>query len=397
MHMKKLLLLVVIVALAAALLWWMQSWRDAAAAKAVRLPAPVPVNVAKVARRSMPVVLEAVGRGEAYASVAIKSRVDGQVAEVPFSEGQHVRAGDVLVRLDAADFNARLGQAEANVAKSKAQLAKAHIDVERYAALRDRGFVSVEKVGDMRTSEAAAEAQWRADQAALELARLQQSYTTITAPFAGVVGARLVFAGSGIKTNETVVAVINRVQPLYVAFTVAEKHLPRLRAALAAGALRVGVGVTGQTRRETGELRFIDNAVDGTTGTIQLKALLPNREERLTPGQFVTVELRLDTQKDALVVPAQALQQGPEGQFVFVVNGETKAEPRKIELAFVHVGLAVIARGLQEGDTVVTDGQLRLTAGAKVEVKVKEAPARLSAPGQEPEPTILPAKAATKP
>lgn len=381
--MKKLLLLSIFIALVAGLAWWWQAGKEAgpaAGAKGGRPPAAVPVNVAKVERRDMPVVLEAVGRAEAYASVTLKSRVDGQVAEVPFAEGQHVGAGDVLVRLDPADFDARLLAAQANVAKSQAQLAKAHIDVERYAALRDKGFVSVEKVSDMRTSEAASAAQLAADTAALELARLQLGYATIRAPFAGIVGARLVFPGSAIKTNETAVAVVNRVQPIYASFTLAEKHLAQVRAALRARALAVSVGVAGsaggagEARPETGELRFIDNAVDAATGTIQLKALLANADERLTPGQFATVELVIATRKDALVIPAPALQQGPGGNLVFVVGAEGQAQPRKVTLDFVRAGRAVIATGLAEGETVVTDGQLRLTPGAKVEVKVPAAP-----------------------
>ena len=366
--MKKLLLLVLLIVVVA-FAWWFFAGRDSRA-KIVRAPTAVPVTVAKVEARDTPVVLEAVGRSEAYASVTLKSRVDGQVAEVPYSEGQHVAAGDVLVRIDPGDFAARLQQAEANLAKSRVQLAKAKLDVERYVDLKNRGFVSAEKLSDMRTSEAAAEAQLSADTAARNLARLQLDYATIRAPFAGIVGARLVFPGTGVKTNDTALAVVNRVRPILVSFTLPEKSLPRLRAAMRQGPLAVSVKLPGDAGPPLrGEARFIDNAVGSTTGTILVKAQLANEDEKLTPGQFVDVSLAVDTMKGALVLPAQALQQGPQGNFVFVVNSEGKAQPRKVDLAFARAGLAVFAAGLQEGETVVTDGQLRLTAGAKVDMR----------------------------
>ena len=371
--MMKKLMLIGLLAFCAALAWWFIGNRDSAA-KSARPAAAVPVVVAKVQTREMPVLLETVGRVEAFASVTLKARVDGQVAEVPYSEGQHVTEGAVLVRLDPADFNARRQQAEANLARSKAQLAKAKLDVERYVALKNRGFVSDEKVSDMRTAEAAAAAQLGADAAALELARLQLSYATLRAPFAGIVGARLVFPGTAVKVNDTALAVVNRVRPILVSFTFPEKHLSRLQVALRQAPLAVAVRVPGDAGPPRGGVaRFIDNAVDNTTGTILLKAQLANEDEKLTPGQFVDVSLAISSLKQALVLPAQALQQGPEGNFVYLVNSEGKAEPRPIELAFVRAGLAVIAAGLQAGDTVVTDGQLRLTRGAKVDIK--EAPA----------------------
>ena len=378
--MKKLLVIAVL-ALCAGSAWWYIDNRDTAAAKTARPAAAVPVLVAKVQTRDMPVLLEAVGRSEAYASVTLKSRVDGQVLEVPYSEGQHVAEGAVLVRLDPADFNARLLQADANLAKSRAQLAKAKLDVERYVALKNRGFVSEEKVSDMRTAEAAADAQMRVDAATLELARLQLSYATLRAPFAGIVGARLVFPGSGVKTNDTALAVVNRVKPMLVSFTLPEKHLPKLRAALRQGALAVDVRLPGEAGPPLrGEARFLDNAVDSTTGTILVKAQLANEDERLRPGQFVDVSLVIDTRKQALVLPAQALQQGPEGNFVYLVSGDGKAEPRKVELDFVRAGTAVIAAGLAAGDTVVIYGQLRLTRGAKVDVKEATAEKQPAAP-----------------
>lgn len=389
--MKKLFLLLVVIAAGAA--YWFKYGKEE---PVKRVPPPVPVAVAQVATRDMPVMLDVVGRTEAYETVTLKSRLDGQVEAVLFTEGQHVQAGDVLVRLDAGDFKARLQQAEANLARDQAQLAKAHIDVERYQALKTRGFVSEEKVSDMRTSEAAIEATLRADKAAVELARLQLGYTNIRAPFSGIVGAKLVFPGAGLKFNDTSLAVVNRIRPLYVTFTAPEKHLTRLKAAMKAGAMKVTVSVPGEGQaRFEGEAKFIDNAVDAATGTIQIKAVLANQEEKLTPGQFVKVSLVMDRVNNALVVPTEAVQQGPEGNFVYVVKSDGKAETRKIVLSFTREGLAVIDKGLQEGETVVTDGQLRLTPGVKVQAKEPKAKASGNEPGKAPESGKAPAAVPT--
>ena len=370
MKKKGMLLLAVVIAAGVGVGYRIRSDRMAESAKAGHAMPPLPVTVARAVTRDMPLLLDMVGRAEAYESVTLKSRVDGQVAAVPYREGQHVREGEVLVRLDPADFNARVLQAQANVARDQAQLAKAHADVERYRALKERGFVSDEMLSTMRTTEASAAATMRADQAALELARLQLGYATIRAPFAGIVGAKLVFPGTGVKTNDTSLAVVNRVRPLYVSFTVPEKQLPQLRAAMGEGALKVVVSVPGDGgQRFEGEAHFLDNAVDPATGTIQMKAVVANREEKLTPGQYLNVSLALGMVNNAVVVPTQAVQEGPEGNFVYVVKADGRAEPRKIELSFTRDGSAVIARGLEGGETVVTDGQLRLTPGAKVRAR----------------------------
>ncbi|WP_300453634.1 efflux RND transporter periplasmic adaptor subunit [Accumulibacter sp.] len=355
--------------------YWYLTHRPAETAPG-KEPPPVPVRLSRAVVENMPVILEVIGRGEAYESVSLKSRVDGQVAAVVFTEGQHVRQGDELIRLDKVDFTLRLRQAEANVARDEAQLGKARADTTRYMALRDRGFVSEEKVNEMRTSEAVVGAALRADRAALDLARSQLSYTSLRAPFAGVVGARLVSPGAAVKANDTVLAVINRVRPLYVSFSVPEKHLPRLRAAMAQedsgcrGCLKVSVGLPGdRTRQFEGEARFIDNAVDVATGTIQLKAVLDNRNEALTPGQFLNVGLTLDTLRAAVVVPNEAVQQGPDGPLVFVVNAQRTVEVRKVEVVTSSGGLTAVTRGVQAGENVVTDGHLRLSPGATVQAK----------------------------
>jgi len=365
--------LAVLAAAVALAVYWFQHSRDGKPGSgAERSVAPVPVIVAKAAVADIPVMLEVVGRAEAYESVSLKSRLDGQVTAVPYGEGQKVRQGEVLVRLDAGDFEARLQQTEANLARDVALLAKARADVTRYEALRRRGFVSEEKVNEVRTIEAAATATVRADQASLELARRQVSYTTIRAPFDGVVGARLVFPGSAVKLNDTILAVVNRVRPLYISFAIPEQHLPRLRAALAEGSgMRASISLPGDaTQRLAAPVTFLDNAVDTATGTVQMKAVLENRDEALTPGQYLNVSLTLATRRGPVRVPSEAVQQGPEGKLLYVVRDDNTVEPRTIEVNAGYRGLTAIGKGVAAGETVVTDGQLRLAPGTRVQANL---------------------------
>lgn len=350
-------------------LWAWNSTRTPTA-PAGKANAPVPVIVAKAQSGEMPVFLNVVGRAEAYEGVTVKSRLDGQVLAVNYTEGQSVKQGDILVRLDPADFNARLAQAEALTAKDEAQLAKAQADLERYQGLKARGFVSEEKVGEIRTNLAAAAATLKADQAALELARLQLSYTTIRAPFSGVVGARLVFPGSTVKINDTALAVVNRVDPLYVTYSVPERHLQGLRRAVSVAPMSVQISLPGSKDGAfEGKARFIDNAVDATTGTIQMKAVVDNKGARLTPGQFLNVSMVLEKLTDAVLVPDEAIQQGADGNFLYAVKADDTVELRKLQIIASHQGMTAIGQGVVAGESVVTDGQLRLTPGATVRSK----------------------------
>lgn len=371
---RSILLLVAVLAAGGTATWYYSKAEVPAAGKKGQGSPAVPVRLAQAAMRDMPLKLAITGRTEAYETVTLKSRVEGQVQSVVFTEGQHVRQGDVLLRLDPADFQARLNQAEANLARSRAQTAKARADVERYIALREKGFVSEEKVSEMRTAAAATESTANADAAAAELARLQHSYTVVKAPFSGIVGAKLVFPGTAVKVNETALVVINRVNPLYVGFAVAEKYLPQLQAAMRSGgrSMKAAITLPGGTGSWQGDVRFIDNGVDTATGTIQLKAIVPNADEKLAPGQFVGVSLVLDTLKDAVVIPAEAVQQGTGGSFLFVAKEDGTVEVRKVRIAAMQQEFAIIAEGLAAGEAVVTEGQLRLTAGARI--KAAEAP-----------------------
>lgn len=371
---RTLLLLVAVLVVGGGATAYFSKPDSVAAGKKAQTPAAVPVKLAKAVVRDMPLRLDITGRTEAYETVTLKSRVEGQVQSVSFTEGQHVRQGDVLLRLDPADFQARLNQAEANLARSQAQLTKARADVERYVVLRAKGFVSEEKVSEMRTAAAATESTARADAAAAELARLQHSYTVVKAPFAGVIGAKLVSPGAAVKVNETALAVVNRVRPLYVGFAVPEKYLPQLQAGMRSGAksMKASIALPGGGVAWEGDVRFLDNGVDVATGTIQLKAIVPNADEKLAPGQFVRVGLVLDTHKDAVVVPAEAVQQGAQGSFLFVAKADDTVEVRKVRIASVQQLFAIVDEGLAGGETLVTEGQLRLTAGARI--KLAEAP-----------------------
>ncbi len=331
---------------------------------------PVPVTAAKAITRDVPVFLQVVGRAEAFESVTLKSRVDGQVASVEFTEGQHVRQGDVLIRLDPADLTAKLRLAEAAAARDDALTAKAHADTARYTALKERNFVSEEKVNDLRTAEASAAASLRASQAAVDAAGLQLSYATIRAPIGGVIGSRLVFPGSALKANDTVLAVVNRISPLLVTFSLSEKYLPTLREAMKAGDVVVDVNAAGGGGKTlVGKVRFIDNAVDTASGTIVVKAELPNDDESMTPGQFLKIRLVLDTLHNAVTVPNEAVQQGADGNFVYVIKDNEHVELRKVDIATADTTITAISNGVQAGETVVTDGQLRLTPDALVKVK----------------------------
>ncbi len=385
---KKILVLLVSVAAIGAGAYWYLNGRNPDSGKSAKGLPPVPVLLAKARVQDMPVYLDVVGRAEAYESVTVRARVDGQVASVVFTEGQHVKQGDVLLHLDSTDFELRLRQAEANVARDEAQLVKAKADTVRYVALFNRKFVSEEMVNAIRTTEATAAATLNADKAAAELARAQLSYSTIRAPFSGVIGAKLIFPGGAVKANDTALATINRVSPLYVTFSIPEKYLPKARSAMSregarcehGGCLTVGGVLPGDSKqRFEGVVSFIDNAVDPATGTIQVKAVLDNKREALTAGQYLNLSLNLDTLPNAVVVPNEAVQQGVDGTFVFVVDAQGNAEVRAVEIASRVGGVTAISKGIQPDETVVTDGQLRLAPGVKVVARTAEAQAGASA------------------
>jgi multidrug efflux system membrane fusion protein len=332
-------------------------------------PPPVPVSVAPATQRTVPVMLSAIGNVDPYSSVAVKARVDGQIVEVNFHQGQAVREGEVLFRLDARPFQAALRQAEANLARDTASRDQARSQERRYLDLLERNFVSKEAYAQFRTNAETAEAQLKASQAALETARLNVEYCTIRSPIDGYVGRIMLQLGNLVKANDTnSLVVINQVEPIYTTFAVPEQRLSEIRRRMAEGPLEVIVSSTDAHHAPlaTGHLVFVDNAVDVSTGTIKLRAEFDNRDLALWPGQFVNVNLKLYDQANAIVVPSIAVQTGPQGEFVFVLKSDATVEVRKIAVARIEGDLTVIAEGLGKGEQVVTRGQLRLAPGVKV-------------------------------
>jgi multidrug efflux system membrane fusion protein len=333
-------------------------------------PETVPVNVAAVVQKDVPVQLHAIGNVEAYSTVTLKSHVDGQLAQINFQEGQEVREGDLLFVIDPRPFQAALQQAEANLAKDRAEANNAQVQAERYKHLVANNFVSKDQYDQVRTQAESLDAAMQADQAAVENTKLQLQYCYIRAPISGRIGQFLLHVGNMVKNLDTTLATINRIRPVYVDFAVPEQQLPEIRSSAAARQLKVQalLGADG-AHPSTGDLSFIDNAVDTKTGTILLKGTFPNEDERLWPGQFVTVALTLRTQPNALLVPNAAIQTGQQGQYVFVVGKDLTAQIRPVVTGMSMDDEVVVNQGLQLGQEVVIRGQVRLAAGSKVEIK----------------------------
>jgi multidrug efflux system membrane fusion protein len=338
--------------------------------KAAPRPVAVPVAVTPALQQSVPVRQQAIGNVEPYASVAVKARVDGQLVAVNFREGQEVRRGELLFRIDARPFDAALKQAQANALRDAAARDQARSQAQRYQELLDKNFVSKEAYAQIATNAQVAEATAQASQAALESARLNLAYCTISSPIDGYAGKLLLQAGNLVKANDVnPLVVVNQVRPIYVSFAVPEQALGEIRARIASGPLAVEVIPAGESRvLATGRLVFVDNAVDPSTGTIRLRGEFANSDKALWPGQFVNVSVRLREQPDAIVIPARALQTGPSGQYVYLVKPDMTAEMRAVSVERTEGELAVV-KGIARDERVVTRGALRLAPGARVEIR----------------------------
>jgi len=402
--------------------------RDRAESKQAPRSLPVPVAVASVEQKAVPVQVQAIGTVEAYSVVSVKAQVGGELVRVHFKEGQDVRKGDLLFTIDPRPFEAALAQAQATLAKDvgqiqqaraaldrdrakvsqtraalardQAQARNADVEARRYAELLSRGLISQEQADQFRTTaeslghtlladeadiksaeetvradEAAvksAEQTVRADEAAVDNAKIQLGYTAIRSPIDGRTGSLMLHEGNVVRasgTNDSTLVVINQIQPVYVSFTVPQQQLPVIKRYMGDGTLEVRALPPGEPEPPRGVVTFIDNAVDQTTGTIRLKATFANEERRLWPGQFVNAELTLTTEPNAIVVPAAALQSGQQGQYVFVVKADSTVETRRVVVKRTQGSETVIGEGLRAGETVVIDGQPRLVSGAKVEVR----------------------------
>lgn len=336
---------------------------------------PVPVTVARATTQNVPTLLQAIGAVQAVATVTVKSLVGGELQTVQFEQGQNVHKGQVLFTIDPQPYQAALAQAQANLARDLATDQQAQTEARRYADLAKQGIVSAEQNEQFQSAAAADDSLVRADRAAVETAKLNLSYCTITSPIDGRTGSLLVQAGNVIQPNATVLVTINQISPIYVSFSVPEQYLLELKRYNNQHPLQVTAQAQGNPVAEQGTLSFINNSIDSSTGTIQLMATFPNAEQRLWPGEYVNTEVTLAVAQNAVVVPATAVLTGQDNLYVYVLTPADTVENRTVATSTTLNGMTVITKGLNPGETVVTDGQLALYPGAKVSVQqAKSAP-----------------------
>ena len=331
---------------------------------------PVPIEVGRSVRKSVPRELRAIGTVEASSTVAVHGQTTGQLTSVGFKEGDDVAEGQVLFTLDRGPLEAALAQAEANLQRDTAQAANAKVQADRLVELQTRGIATKEQVETARANTDALNGTLAADRAAVDNARIQLEFATIAAPISGRTGTLMVHAGNLVRANDTTpLVVINKIAPVNVSFAIPESQLAALKQYMGRGAVSVEVEPPDDAQaRATGRVTFVDNSVDQATGTIKVKGSFPNKDQRLWPGAFVNVVLTLVTDPDAIVVPTTAVQSGQTGQYVFVVkNGQAELRPVKIRRTSGNE--SIIADGLAADEVVVTDGQLRLVPGSRVTIK----------------------------
>jgi multidrug efflux system membrane fusion protein len=328
----------------------------------------VPVVLAVVESRDVPIHLNGLGNVQGFNTVTIRSRVDGQLERVAFKEGQDVKAGEVLAQIDPRPFQAVLDQTLARRKQNEALLANAKRDLERDVTLLAEKAGTAQKADTQRSLVEQLEATLRADDAAIDAARVQLGYATIRSPIDGRAGIRLLDEGNVVRTQDTSgLVVVTQLRPLSVVFTLSEQYAQAIRAEAQKGVLSViALGRDNVSRLAEGVLSVIDNQIDSTTGTLRLKATFANDSLELWPGQFVNVRLRLEVRKAATVVPAQVVQRGPSGAFAFVVSAEDAVQMRPLQVGRIEDGLALIDSGLEPGERVVLDGHYRLQPGSKV-------------------------------
>ena len=330
----------------------------------------VPVTTASVVQKAMPIEITVIGSAEPYSTVAIRSQITGQLTAVNFKEGDIVQKGQVLFELDRRPLEAALEQSQANLQRDMAQAANAEVQATRFQQLVDRGISPREQADTAKTSVVALNATVEADRAALENAKIQLQYATIAAPLTGRTGALMVHQGNLVRANDlTPLVTINEVAPISVAFSIPESRLTELRRYMSRGSLIVAATPQGSDLSSNGRITFIDNAVDQNTGTIRVKGTFANQDGRLWPGQFVNVVVTLTTDPAAIVVPSVAVQAGQQGSYVFAVKPDQTVEMRPVTVSRIRGTDSVIASGVTPGETVVTDGHLRLVPGGRVSVK----------------------------
>ena len=373
--MRWFVLIVAIVACVSGGWYYMHSRDVATAAAEAKKDADarrvIPVLVTPVKKQDVAIYLDGLGTAQASATVTVRPQVDGKLIEVDFTEGQDVKAGDVLARIDPRGYQAALDQAVAKKAQDMATLANAKLDVIRYAKLAASAYTSAQQYDTARATVEQNAAQVGQDQAAIDTARVNLGYTTISAPINGRIGIRQVDAGNIVHAADVSgICVITTLKPIAVVFTLPQQSLDQVARAMAAGAAEVLALPQDNSGDilDRGTLAVLDNQVDSTTGTIRLKAMFPNPKLRIWPGSFTNVRLKTETVKDALTIPPVAVQRGPSGTYVYVVNADNTVTRRMVTLGHRDIAAAIVTDGLAEGERVVTDGAARLSDGAKVRV-----------------------------
>jgi membrane fusion protein, multidrug efflux system len=359
------------VAFLAALLWMLSPGRPSPRAATHEAPADIAVDATPAVRSDVPVYLDGLGAVQAFYTVKVNSRVDGELNRVAFVEGQQVKRGDLLAEIDPRPYQAALDQAIAARAKDTSQLANAKLDLQRYIVLAPQDLASKQQLDTQKALVGQLTAQIEADQAAIESARTELDYCRITSPINGLTGLRLVDPGNIVHATDTTgIVVLTQMQPIAVIFTLPEDTLPEVQEAMSRGAVSVTAIARGGQKQELdrGTLSLVDNQIDQTTATIRLKATFANPKLRLWPGEFVNARVLARTEKNVLTIPAAALQRGPDGTFAYVVQPDSTVQPRPITVGNNSENVAVVESGLKEGDRVVTSNLFRLQPGAHVRV-----------------------------
>jgi multidrug efflux system membrane fusion protein len=342
------------------------------ATKSAGTKAAVPVVVATAETKDVPVELRNIGNVEAYSTVVIRSQITGQIVKIHFHEGQEVKAGDMLFTVDPRPAQGALKQAQADLKKDEAQMVSARLEFERTKKLLESNIGTKDDYDKAQANFQSLQAMVMSDEASVSRATLNLEFTSIRSPIDGQTGNLQVKEGNIVKAPDDTLVTINQIRPIYVTFSVPEQELPGIRRRMAETKLMVEAQLTGDaTDSSHGQLSFIDNAVDTTTGRIKLKGTFPNSDNQLWPGQFVQVGLTLNVIKGATLVPSQAIQGSQSGDFVFVVNSESIVEKRAVATGLSRGGFTVVEKGVKPGETVVIDGQLRLAEGSKVVTQVQ--------------------------
>ena len=347
--------------------WYLKKLRPAAAAAPA--PAAVPVVATTVTGKDLPIYLRGIGTVIAYNTDVVRSQIQGQITQITFTEGQTVKAGDLLAQIDPRPYQAQIEQQTANRDRDQAQLMNAEANLSRYNQLGDKGYATPQLIETQKAQVAQLQAAVKADQALIDQANVQLSYTRLTSAIPGITGVRQIDVGNVIHpTDPNGLVVVTQIEPISLLFTLPQADLPEIQEHMAKGPLKViAYSQDNKIKLDEGTLLLVNNEIAGTTGTVELKAVFPNHGHRLWPGQLVNARLLIETRKDALTVAGSAVQQGQNGAYVYVVTPDQMAELRPVHVAQISDGQALIDQGLKSGDVVVVDGQYRLNEGSRVQ------------------------------